>query len=186
VPKPDHFPVYIKWIFHSHQVVGSDAEENGSRGLDWRPLTYLKFLEVSVRNNGREHDFRGLPDAKITLIDSKYKGLREVKEPVTDKAYVERAEKDWRANGWKGEEGAYYVEGIGSPYELYMDCQAPSSLKCTAYVYIRSNHFQYQMIFPPNQVDHADQLIRTVNKMIGGWIQNQLPQPHPILKGEQK
>jgi hypothetical protein len=35
---------------------------------------------------------------------------------------------------------------------------------------MKSNHFQYRMVFPQEAVAHADQLIRTINKMVDGWI----------------
>ena len=174
LPKVGRFPVNIVHLFHSVEDVSSVEAKNATRGIDWRPIDRLHFVENAVRDDGREHDFRGLPDAKIALVDSKYKGLREIKVPITDREYYERSRQAWRDSGWNGVEGAQYVARIGSPYELYMICEAPSSIKCEADVFLKSNHFQYKMIFPPDEVAHADELIRAINKMIEGWGKGKL------------
>lgn len=168
---PVKFPVNIVRVFHSTEDMTSVDTRNATRGPDWRPLDRLHFVEATVRNDGRLHDFHGLPDATITLVESKYEGLQEIRVPITDREYYDRSRKMWRESGWNGEEGAQYVERIGSPYELYMTCEAPSSTKCEADVYIKSNHFQYKMVFPPESVAHADSLIRSINKMIDNWKQ---------------
>ena len=172
VRTPDVFPVYVKSLFHSEEV----PAHNGAGGMviighKLRPVTLLERLAANVKENAKEHH---VVDDKITFSDAKYEGLREIHIPVTDPAYKERSEKTWRASGWDGKYEVKYVERVGNPYELYMECDpvdSPNSSKCDADVYIKHNHFQYHMIFPPEGVAHTDQLIRKVNKMISGWVQ---------------
>ena len=170
--KPDRFPVHVKWLFHSHQLFGVDsAMEYASKGPEWRPVTLLGMLAASIRASARIHH---VADDKLTYSDAKYKGLREIHIPVTDPEYKERSEKEWRKYGWDGKREVWYVERTGSPFELYMRCDpvdSPNSSKCEADVYIKRNHFQYHITFPPEAVAHADELIRTINKMINSWIQ---------------
>jgi hypothetical protein len=164
-PNLNRFPVHIKWIFYAPTVCGNETAENVNHGLDQRPSRKLRDLDSHVKESGKLHQ---LPDAKITFTDAKYLGLREVHIPVTDKEYQERAEKVWRAHGWKGGRDTLYVERVGSSYELYMNCQ---STICTAYVYIKRNRFQYQMIFLPQAAANTDALIKTINKLVDSWVQ---------------
>ncbi|WP_426107632.1 hypothetical protein, partial [Massilia sp. TSP1-1-2] len=152
-------------------------------GLDWRPLTMLRADEGTLANTAKKHNVSGM---KIALVQSQYPGLLEEKMPIIDKEYAARSEREDRAHGCNGERGAYYVASASRPYELYMNCQAPSSSKCTAHVFLKRSHFQYAMIFPPNQLEHADQLISRVNNMIEGWLPANHSVPRFPAKGQKK
>ncbi len=173
VRKPDTFPVYIKWLFHSEETLDHDwAMERTPITIwesKWRPATNLEGLAINIKESAAAHH---VADNKLTFSDAKYQGLREVHIPVTDPEYKARSEAAWRKSGWDGKPEVLYVAQVGSPYELYMECDPVDSVnssKCVADVYIKRSHFQYHMTFPPEAVAHSDQLIRTVNKMIEGW-----------------
>jgi hypothetical protein len=168
LPKPGRFPVIVSHLFYSTEDVTSIDTMNATRGVDWRPLDMVHMLEGHVKMDAKLHH---ISDAKVTFSDAN--GLREIHVPITDKAYHEKLLKDTKERGidLKEIEGSQYIERVGSPYELYMLCEDPSSIKCDAYVFIKSNHFQYKMLFPPGEVAHVDKLIRTINKMIDGWSQ---------------
>lgn len=65
--------------------------------------------------------------------------------------------------------GGDYVAKRGSPYELWMDCDGEAGVECVAHVYSKKYRFQYRMIFAPEAVQHTDELIRAIDKMIGRW-----------------
>lgn len=171
--KPDRFPVYIKWLFHSEEGLNHDWATQ-PRPITiweskWRPVTMVEGIAINVRESAKAHH---VADDKLTFSNAKYEGLREIHIPVTDPEYKERSEKEMRKYGWDGKYAVNYIERVGGPYELYMECDpvdSPNSSKCTADVYIKRNHFQYHVIFPPEAVAHTDRLIRTINKMIDGW-----------------
>ncbi|HEX3913437.1 MAG TPA: hypothetical protein VHW71_08020 [Steroidobacteraceae bacterium] len=172
VPTPDRFAVLIPWLFYFHGEFGDTSVEYANKGPDWRPQRMFLDLEARVRYQAKLHH---IPDAKVTLIDSRNEGLREVHAPVTDKAYHDRLVKKGEENGYDYDSiQTIYVERAVSPYELYMICQNPdvsASMECKAYVYMKSNHFQYRMIFPSEAVAHTDSLVRTINTMVDGWLQ---------------
>jgi hypothetical protein len=67
------------------------------------------------------------------------------------------------------EKGGNYIEKPNSPYELFMDCDAFTSLRCLAFVYSKKYHFQYRMEFPPEAVGRTDDLIRKIDTMLDQW-----------------
>ncbi|WP_041741636.1 hypothetical protein [Collimonas fungivorans] len=172
VRNPDRFPVNIVWMFYSDEEMAN---------LPWERRAEIPFLDVRPTRMFR-NQVQGISDfaqyehrsfVPPTIVDSKYKGLREVHFAILDQAYYDKQVKLAKERGvnWEAAQRTTYIEGVGSPYELLMECDHPSSLKCQAYVYSKSSHFQYRMIFPPEAVAHADELIRTINRMVDGWIQ---------------
>jgi hypothetical protein len=172
VRQPDRFPVNIVWMFYSDEKMANIPWERREEipFPDVRPSRMLRNHEQGISDYA-EH--KHLPYVPPTIVDSKYRGLREVHFAILDQAYHDREVKLAKERGvdWDKAQGTTYIERVGSPYELLMDCDDPSSLKCQAYVYSKSSHFQYRMIFPPNAVAHADELIRSINRMVDGWIQ---------------
>ena len=168
VPQKDRFPVYISALFYSPGNMG--LMPTGQRTV-WslRPALALK---------------NSTSGKKLTFTDSKYIGLSvpQVEETPAEKAdrekRIEKQAEERKKNGWHESNRVTYVEKPGSPYELFMDCDDPSSLKCDAYVYSKSSQFQYRMNFPPEAVAHTDALIRAINKMIDQWVPKQVLNQH--------
>jgi hypothetical protein len=179
VPQPDRFPVFVQYMFYSPGDMGIiKSWEHSMIALpEWRPPSQLQHSEIIVGLglNGAPPpvDWDHALSIKPKIADSKYEGLRDVLFPI-DQAYHDRAAKYWKERSMdsdKMDRQPPFIERENDPYELYMICDQPDSFKCEAHVYDKNSHFQYRMMFPVEAVAHTDQLIRTINKMIDGWIQ---------------
>jgi len=167
----DRFPVHIVWLFYqTQQLRNPEAQKLGSEP-DSRPKQILIDQNAGIREGA---GFLKLTYIPPTIVASIYKGIEEVKFGQWDKAGREKRLRDAKENGYDFDKlvGYYYVEKAGSPYELYLHCEnpdIPDSHECKAYVYIKSNHLQYRMLFPPEAIAHADDLILAINKTIESW-----------------
>lgn len=169
-PQTDRFPVVITRLFYSEGELGNIPWKDAAEKVvpDWRPKSML-------RNNlltGEEYAIykHVEPPPKPTLVDSKYAGLREVVFPIDPVQHAKDVQTTKEHGGnWEEAQRKIYIERIDSPYELYMICDHPSSLKCAAHVYSKKTHFQYGMTFPPEAVEHAGEVIAAINKLIDVW-----------------
>lgn len=152
VAQPNRFIVRINSLFYSPGDLGNLPPEKQEL---WSPRPFRMAINQAI---GEKEPSVRLPTQFIGLERSV---LAEVA-----KSYAGR-------QGIRGNErGGQYLSKEDQPYELLMDCSPPSGLQCMADVFDKESHFQYEIIFPPEGISHTDAIVRSINKMISGWVVN--------------
>jgi hypothetical protein len=157
-PQTDRFWVHMLWMFYSPPdadtfVLGSEQPRH------WGPDPRPPRIELN------RHCYRfvnGHCNFPMRRVPSGIKGIIALHAEDWIETHPEAAIHH-------PEKGGVYVESMNSPYELVMDCDAFTSLRCLAFVYSKKYHFQYRMEFPPEAVGRTDELIRKIDTMLGQW-----------------
>ncbi len=147
-PQPNRFKVRINSLFYSPGELGNDSEHQQL----WQPRP--KLMEANLGDALGK--FRHLPSA---YPDLDFLATEEAirKHPKEAMSIVNT-------------EGMTYVNKPLKPYELLMRCSPPDGIQCKGDVYIKKNHYQFQLIFPPEAVGHTDAIIRAISRTIDGWV----------------
>ena len=152
IPTPDRFPVHITWLFYSPGEIGNQER---LQLRDPRPPRIVHNL----------HDCYALAKHCVKMV-SRNSQLPDMDSIISG---------DWLQTHpedlvHKPAEGGDYVAKADVPYEAYMSCGGFTGVQCKAYVFIKKNNFQYRMQFPPEAVNHADDLIRKFNSIVNQWV----------------
>ena len=146
--RKDRFPVRIPFMFYSPGDVG---------------LAPIKSL-IAPRPPRIDLNAFGIetgPDAMVR-IPTPVAGLEAKISLKWLKSHPEHGTSDPKS-------GARYVAKKDSPYELYMDCDSFDGVQCRANVYSKKHKFQYNMFFPPEAVEHTDEIIKAIDKLLDQW-----------------
>ena len=64
---------------------------------------------------------------------------------------------------------ARYISTDEFIYELSMTCDGQAGVRCHAYVLSKRTHFQYDLIFPSESVEHITDVLDAVDKIFLSW-----------------
>ncbi len=158
VPQKDRFPVFVIWMWHVKP--DSDSFVPGSKQPDY------EFEPRPPRMELNQHCYQfvdGHCVQEMVRIPSRIKGIDAIISAEWAKAHPEALRHDFPKR-------RSYLAKPESPYELLMDCGA---INCQAHLYSKRWHFQLRMVFAAEGVEHADELFRAIDRMLGQWSRPQ-------------
>lgn len=158
VQQKDSFPVFVIWLWH----VKPDADffVPGSK----QPAFEIEPRPPRIELNRHCYKLaKGRCVDEMVRIPSGLAGMDAAVARAWLKKHPEARKHDFR-------KGGYYLAKPDSPYELVMDCGA---IHCQARLYSKTRHFQLRLQFPSEGVEHADELFKAIDRMLGRWSSSQ-------------
>lgn len=152
-PQPDRFHFAVDSLFYSP---GNPGDQEDFVGPDPRPIRieYNLHCKLIGPNNKCMSEMQRVPSG-VAGIDA-----------LISRDWLKKHPDDKNVPS----EGGSYVAKQNATYELWMACDDFTGIDCKAYVFIKKNHLQYKVLFPPEAVYHVDDLIQKYNKTLESWL----------------
>ena len=148
----DEFPVKVIYVFYPEQF------ENPTLDTWSGPNPQVWQMKARKLMDSRRKDSKFEP----AITEAKVKGLRMMS--YAPPGYVRPP----GPTGRYGQTEGVLIEPAGANYDLMMTCNL--TIECLAFVQLKPSLVQYRFLMPTEAVNHASDVISTMNRMIEGWI----------------